>query len=518
MVFSFFMKERKAKMSDRNIDIQQRQMDTYWEPLLTFLLVSLPLGVTALSVVFGMEEPSLEVTATRKLVTFARIWHFLQAFGVAMNMKTRLRFYQWFSSKNEGFMGKRGLGSNAYPFMGLIPFPKASFGQFRIVQLCYLASLLAASGPWFPIVAPWLTWTNLGLQLLFSSQVWLERSTSYHRMYMSMSISIYFALNPDWGSEKSAALLIFLMKSHLTTIYVTAGIQKVLASVIQGEWWPIRSPHAFLWMGLWSKPYFPFIQKQLFIRPWFMMLGGHVAVVNELFFFFAIFSGMRVIELGFVIGILGMHMFIFFAQGIDYLTFWSPALLLWVFPVDISNVSFSNAPIAAAFFGAQLLFCIALGEVWDLNFPPFMSSPMFNVPCSMLKPGAVFLSMRDMKAPIHVENLEWWYPNATPESGLGLADSDWDVIPVKHLGFGFQPDEIPINFIEGIQGGFMKKNLVKGFYLKHNLDCVPARFEMLLKELISSLFDEDQDYSMQNMLRFHATYEKIYLEFQNLAK
>lgn len=72
---------------------------------------------------------------------------------------------------------------------------------------------------------------------------------------------------------------------------------------------------------------------------------------------------------------------VFLIQGIDYVTFWSPAFLLYFIRCDMPNFDLifemEGLYLCLAFVGFQLLYCFTFLEDLNINIPPFTCSPMF---------------------------------------------------------------------------------------------------------------------------------------------
>ena len=445
--------------------------------------------------------------AEKSFFAFVRIWCLFQAYAVLTNLSEQLRFYDWWSKSTLSDANTRGLGTNGFCLFGVIPMPNLSSDSLRAVSVSYIGCLvLCALFAEQPFIG-YLFIIATVLALFYFSSLWAERNASYHREYVTVAILFYFCFTPDfYGFGQSSPAISFLIQLHITSIYVAGAAQKIACSFWAKKNWFACAPHGFMWRAMWSKPYYSTIQRFFFLNPKLMAFGGFLILLLELAFF-TLFWASHDTRVTAITCMLVFHIAVFVLQGIDYLTFWSPAFLLWFIVQGSSDTSILNllhswymAP-AILFCATQLLYALTFAEDLNVNAPPFTCCPMFVNVCRFNERIPQYYCMWDLSSPIAYERLEWIYPFVKAEFGMGMVESDLEKLPFNFIGFGYyaEPCQLP-----ALQRKWFHTDLIKdeGFFLYANY-VVDPKLSKRLAQIMIWLHENQHSTSI---------YDKIFLK------
>ena len=417
--------------------------------------------------------------ASLEASSFFMAWCCCQLLAVCVHWPKQKKFYEWFIRSPLSESKRRGLATYGYAVFGCIQVPTLTSNQLCMVTYFYGAVLAASvltagAGAGFRF----LHLAGLLLSILYHGSLWAERASSHHREILAITVWLYACLAPDLSTACAAFRL------HICSIYTMSVVQKTVTSMIRGRSWSKWSLHGFLWKSMWAKPWCPALQRFIFLHPAVAHLCGWMSMVCELGPLLSLFctTGQRLAYLA----LMGMHVAVVFVQGIDYVSYWTPSLLVGLFcssdPIALTlsgNWSLSQLPMLAL-LGAQLLFAVTTAENFNINLPPLMSCPMF-VTIARLddKCHQHYVMMLDGEIPY--ERIEWMYPFVKPEYGMGILPSDVEHFPMPFVAFGWGGS------LEGAPRIFHRWFLeVKGFYFMTNVPNFP---EDLRRELESMMVE-----------------------------
>jgi len=222
-----------------------------------------------------------------------------------------------------------------------------------------------------------------------------------------------------------------------------------------GRWWANGATlQSYLFHAMWSRP--GNVKSQLgahrlqvfFVtRPWLCVAASALGLLFELLAPAALFH--EVAARTFVAAAFMFHVVVFAMQGIDFVTFWTPSLL--VFVVDPSPLQASSLlpeigmevalwVAGAAYLSSQLYFCFSFAEAKGGRFGggplPFSCSPMFAVVNNIFS-DEVFnwflMASGDLRSAGHFGVLEWTGPVFKVHE---LTHEELCKLPFKVLMFG----------------------------------------------------------------------------------
>lgn len=567
-------RERKLlhRASSCTHHLPDKSNTSYTSPLIIAVLICC-FGAWIVS--FQQTEPSYQ----ENLNAFAGCWCLVQGASVLINFSRQIRFYKWFIRSDISEACNRGFSTKGFNLFGCIPMPSLSTNQLILTGFVYTASLVLMAYCFLKrshfeggFAVPTVALVALGTSLLYFSSLWAERTCSYHRECVTIATLLYLLLaslmhtspplvlqEGQEGQEEeghdgqqatterleSAAYIILLLKVHIASIYFAGGLQKLACSFLQGESWPLVTPHSLIWQAMWSKPYFPSLQRAAFIQPGMVAIGGSVVLVAELILLpvvvmpqIVVGTLLSVLPLPFTVYLpqllafvmVGFHTSVFLIQGIDYVTFWSPALLIYLCPDTntgqtieslfdvlkalINTESHSTAclstflstvalELAVVFCGSQVLFALTLLEDWNINIPPFTCCPMFANIVSLFDHDCRYYTMWDHRAPVCYEQLEWLCPFVKSDFGVGMIEKDLAKMPFKFIGFGYYARN---KYATALQAPYYTGELLynkEGFYIYSNYK-VSEELQDRLQNLIELMHSHSLSVAARHAGKFAA--------------
>ena len=408
-------------------------------------------------------------------------WCFCQLLALCSHWPRQIIFYEWFVDCGLSESKRRGLATYGYAVFGCIPVPNITTNQLRVVTYLYGGVLLA--GVWTPTTS-FLHFSGLMLSILYHGSLWAERASSHHREILTITLWMYSCLAPDLSHATAA------FRIHICSIYIMSVVQKTVTSIIRGQSWSRWSLHGFLWKSMWAKtnfPAFPALQRFIFVHPSVAHLGGWISMVCELGPLLSLFFPVQHLA---YLALVGMHFAVLFLQGIDYVSYWTPSLLVGIF-CSSNTLELACAWCSVRFvpmlllLGAQLLFALTMAENFNINIPPLMSCPMF-VTVARLDDTCHQHYVMTVDGEIPYERIEWMYPFVKPEYGMGLLPSDVAHFPMPFVAFGWGGN------LDGAPGIFHRWFLdVKGFYLMTNVSNFPKDLRLELEAIVTELHGRD---------------------------
>jgi len=436
------------------------------------------------------------------IVSFVKIWPIVIAFGIASNAKKQIKFYKWFYASRISERNMRGFSTYAYPLFGIVDIPIVSPEILSITIFFLMMSLLALSLTQQPIFVA----ISLILFMIYSSSLWAERTCSYHREIMVITVLLYLLFAPEL--YECTGMTPELIKLHITSVYAISVVQKLEFSVIQRKFWPLWSPHAFLWKAMWSDYYYPKIQKFLFLNPKIMSICGILTMIAEVGLLFQWSINRHLLYFA----LMFFHLAVFIVQGIDYITFWAPVLIIGAVAPTEFVFSWIHIPGYILLF-AQTLFAVLQLENFNINLPPLTSTPMFVTIASLNDKMSNNYTIVNLDNNIDADwyRIRWMYPFVKLETSLGFNIHDEKRIPQDYFTFGYigKMPSIFNRFIVDIDTKvYFMTNIV--YDKNNNANDVINKIESLMMDL----HGEESKYDPYNNLeQVYDRYYDIMIEF-----
>lgn len=394
------------------------------------------------------------------------------------------RHYEWWASSGLHDEHRRGLTTCGYPLLGFIDFPNIPPELFDYSMKLLLAICVTAYFSMIPAILPFALFT------VILAQLWAQEHVAYHRECLLVTTFLYLTL---WHEKDVYGFTIGVLKLHIASIYTFGAVWKLLYSLWRGRAWWRSAPQTFLWNAMWSSRDFTFLQYAAMRRPRLVAACGLAVVVLELLAPLLVMLP-HYLALLLALSLFCFHIAVYLLQGIDYVTMWASTLLL-VCSFETPTVFYWPKYFMAApwltwaplvLFSAQLLF--ASLEGLNINIPPFTCCPMFINVCTMTERIPKTFLLRERKPKHDFVRLEWMFPYARKECGVGLVEEDLQHIPYRFILFGVMRDfsEIP-----ELQRRWLHTNYLDGtgFYLYTNMDLpsVPVRE---IREVMETLHEQ----------------------------
>lgn len=448
-------------------------------------------AVAALVVSFFFHAADTPLATAEHLVSAYMV------FTSVCTLRQQINFYRWWSSSAIHDAQRRGLSTCGYPLFGVVPFPRLSVATFTALELGlvlgWALTFLSSSHTAFLVCGT--------LQTLAFSQLWAEDSAAYHREALLVTFFLYALWPGDTGT------LIALFKLHVASVYFCGGVQKVLFSLWRRRAWFACAPHTLVWNGMWASKSPSQLQIFAIQSPYLMATAGFAVLALELLLpaqtlFWP--SGGRAASLA----LCAFHTSVDLLQGVNYLTYWN-AVVVTLGAVDTPAVWEWSAPTTAlaampfALCAFQLLYGLLFFEDFNINAPPFTCCPMFVNPSTMTERiPQTFLMRAPPPVPgLDFPRLEWMFPYAHPESGLGLIHEDLEHMPFRFLLFGDNPgfEQIPT-----IQRRWLTYDAVgeKEFFFFTNTDASDELIDLLAKLLTEMHYKSPDTVAAQYDRRF----------------
>ncbi|CAJ1405036.1 unnamed protein product [Effrenium voratum] len=305
-----------------------------------------------------------------------------------------------------------------------------------------------------------------------------------------MLLWMYLTLAPDLPEALAS------FQVHICSIYAMSVVQKCFCSAWRGRSWARWSPHGFLWKSMWAKPYFPSLQRFLFLRPAVAHYLGWASLLLELGPLLALVAS-RWLQRCAYGGLMAMHLGVLLVQGIDYVSYWTPSLLVGLLCFEPLSVLSSAWAVSGVWpmltlLGAQLLFALGTAENFNINLPPLMSCPMF-VTVARLDDGCHQHYVMTADGEVPYERIEWMYPFVRAEYGMALTKSDVAHFPMPFVAFGWGGS------LEGaprLLHRFFRR--FRGFYLISNVH-LPRSLQSQLRSIVVDLHAGGLDAPYQHL-------------------
>ena len=263
--------------------------------------------------------------------------------------------------------------------------------HFRLCGLALMGCLMASCAPIMPRVFLFLAYL---LSLCYFPQLFAEVSCSGHSTILIPSILFILTCAPslDHELQSRSEWPLVLIRIYMASGYFSSGMCKLLCGLRFNRYWG-KGPtlQMYIFDSMWSRPASPpvrALQRFLLTRPRLLTLFATGAVCFEVGFILAPTSDLLCV-------VFGLHGFVFHAgikllQGLDFVTFWTPALLAFLVGVP------SQQPWTAVFNGwehetgfflpaviytsLQVLTALTLRDFWLEDILPFSCCPMFMMP------------------------------------------------------------------------------------------------------------------------------------------
>lgn len=287
---------------------------------------------------------------------------------------------------------KRGLGAHPAPLYGLFSPPRLSASQFRLTGVVLICSLLAACTPAAPRVFLFIAYL---LSLCYFPQLFAEVTCSGHSTILIPSLLFLLSCAPslDQQVRSRSEWPLVLIRIYIASGYFSSGMCKLLCGARFHRYWGWGPTlQAYIYDGMWSRPtrsaLVRWLQQQLLTRPWLATGLASGSVLFETGFILAPTSDLLCVLFG--LNGFAFHAGIVVLQGLDFFTFWSPALLVFLVGVPSSEpwtAVLQGWAHETGFFlpaiiytSMQVLSALTLRDFWLDDILPFSCCPMFMLP------------------------------------------------------------------------------------------------------------------------------------------
>ena len=187
------------------------------------------------------------------------------------------------------------------------------------------------------------------LYFFYFTQLYAEATTSGHGPILIPSVLFLLCCSPSLDREvqSRSEWPLQLIRIYLASGYFSSGMCKLLCGARFGRFWGKGTTlQMYIFDSMWSRPAGSRIyaaQCWLLRRPRLATILACGSIAFETGFLLAPFSD----ELGVLFGLNGFlfHIGIYLLQGLDFVTWWMPALLVYVIGVP------SNEPLHALLNG-----------------------------------------------------------------------------------------------------------------------------------------------------------------------
>ncbi len=419
-----------------------------------------------------MERLSVLELPTNPVRKFQLLYCTWMALAIAWNFGHQRKFYRWFCNSGLKLATKRGLGAHPCKLYGLISPPRLTIFQFDAVGLSLIGCLLTSCTPLAPRVFLFLSFL---LSLTYFPQLFAESTLSGHSSIHIPSVLLLLCCSPplDHQVESSSEWPLALIRIHLASGYFSSGMCKLLAGALFNNFWG-KGPtlQAYVIDGMWSRPATPLIrslQRRLICSPWLLAFLSTASVIFETGFIVAPASDYLCV----VFGLAGFafHIGILVLQGLDFVTWWMPALM--VFLVGVPATDPWNAVLsgwehetgffvpAAIYVTLQVVSALTLRDFWLEDALPFSCCPMFLLPRN---PYDQLPKWWTMTAPVsgrtrdagQLEPLYW-----SPASSLfEMTLEEAALLPQKVVWFGGCGAGVPPQLHKFIKPEFYQQELI----------------------------------------------------------
>jgi hypothetical protein len=396
---------------------------------------------------------------------FQQLYCLWLAVALAVNHRAHVSFLAWFDGSGLELSRKRGLGAHPSKIYGVFWPPTLTAHQLRFVSLALISCLVASCAPVLPRVFLFAAYV---LSLCYFPQLFAEVTCSGHSTILIPSILFILACTPslDHEVQSRSEWPLHLIRIYIASGYFSSGMCKVLCGLRFGRFWG-KAPtlQMYIYDSMWSRPAGPLVrslQRLLLQRmPWLLTLLATGSMAFEACFILAPTSDMLSVAFG--LGGFGFHLGIKALQGLDFATFWLPALLAFVVGVPSREPAYSSVLSGweneAAFFVPaaiytflQVLTALTLRDFWLEDVLPFSCCPMFMLPRNPFDEWPKWWTMTD--APLNgstrragaMEPLYW-----SPCSPVfDMPDAEASKLPQRVVWFG-STQQIPKEVLKFIK-------------------------------------------------------------------
>ena len=417
------------------------------------------------------------------------------ALALLINAKSHINFYTWFKHSNITLARKRGLGAHPTKIYGLFTPPNLTTNQLKLTAIAFISCLIASCSQLAP--RPFLFAAYL-LSLLYFPQLFAEATTSGHGTILVPSVLLLLSCSPNLDQQIQSESLwpLILIRIYLASGYFSSGMAKLLSGVRFNRFWGRGSTlQHYFFDGMWSRPsqseFTLFMQRELMKRPRLLSLMATGALFFETGFVAAPFSA----PIGLLLGISGFlfHGSIAWLQGLDFVSFWTPALFAYVVPagelgtwrvlaLGAQSEAWFFVP-AAVYTLLQVLTAVTLYDLWLDDILPFSCCPMFMPPRNPFDRLPKWYTMTT--APLNgstrlsgaMEPLYW----SPASSAFHLSLEDFSKLPQRVVFFGSTTGMPPeaLKFVHS-------KALDKPFLMYTNFE-ISVELKTLLHRVIDML-------------------------------
>jgi hypothetical protein len=258
------------------------------------------------------------------------------------------------------------------------------------------------------------------LSLAYFPQLFGEITCSGHSTILIPSILFLLSCAPslDHQVRSDSEWPLVLIRIYIASGYFSSGMCKLLCGARFKRFWG-KGPtlQLYIFDGMWSRPAGPTlraVQRALLTSPWLATVFATGAVLFEVGFILAPTSDALCLLFG--LNGLAFHLGIFLLQGLDFVSWWMPALFAflvglpsrepWMASIRGVHQETGFFVPAAIYVALQVLTSLTLHDFWLDDILPFSCCPMFMLPRNPFD-----------------EWPKWWtMTDALPMSGSRLTD------------------------------------------------------------------------------------------------
>ena len=404
------------------------------------------MGILAMSA--SMKNPAQFSFSVSGAQAFATLWGPLVGVALAMDWPGHVGYYHWLYAVSEdaearrpsGFglaSGARGLGfSNSAPY-GFVPIPSLSPAAFNVLSCLTAIALMLA-----PLFNSGIIYAaTFAMFLVVGSHLGQETSIGQHASVPVYSVLFYLAV----GCSREQNWTIPMIKVHMASLYLAPGVLKLGCALIQNKkWWSGPSMQQYMFAALFSRPSeMPLIDG---ITRWIVASPRMCYCISLAGLLFEILLPPLALLYGGVWAVLlaavafAFHVAVFLFQGISFVNYWCPALLVFLIDPRPVNSFAALAPdhtilfdgydhaaanwtayfdlfrwfLAALYLTAQLVVAFLFLEASGPGLLPWTCMPVFAICTNIFSPIVpnVFAQFGGcVRCAGHVGSLEWKGPH-----------------------------------------------------------------------------------------------------------
>jgi hypothetical protein len=318
-------------------------------------------------------------------LSFVQQYALLLALPLCYHMKDHKRFHQWLRYSSHSLQNKAGFGAGPCKAFGILSTGGGTYFMGPVFLLCL--ALVGAALPYSTVAA-------FGASLCFFSDTFCETTAGSHAPLLVPFVLLYSTLSP------SEALLLHLVRTHVASAYVGAALSKLaLSFYFRRNWLNGDTLQYYIFEAAFKVRRAEFrrwLQRYLVRRPRLLALLSVGSLLLELSFGLTPLLAHRPhLLIAAAVAALSLHLGIHLTLGVDFLSYWCPALLAFALPCEVSSLhaaataTLSDAPLrtvcALSLLAVQILHVVSLHDIRSGvdDRLPFSCFPLYALPRSL---------------------------------------------------------------------------------------------------------------------------------------